>query len=88
MMEKRVIEEILMPQMGDEVKRVIISRWNKAPGERVELDETLLEVTTDKVEIEVPSELAGRVVEVFYPEGEEVAVGTPIARIEKRDEIN
>ncbi|MFA5583552.1 MAG: dihydrolipoamide acetyltransferase family protein, partial [Bacteriovoracaceae bacterium] len=63
-----------------------ITKWHVGPGDVVELDAILLEISTDKVESEIPSPIAGKIVELLYPEGETVDVGLPIAIIE--DDLN
>ena len=68
--------EIAMPQLGESVTEGTITKWFKQVGERVELDEPLFEVSTDKVDSEVPSPQAGFVTEIRVPEGETVDVGT------------
>src|SRR4051794_36762216 len=70
-----------MPQMGVSVSEGTITKWNKQVGETVEADETLLEISTDKVDTEVPSPASGVVTEILVPEGETVDVGTVLARI-------
>jgi 2-oxoglutarate dehydrogenase E2 component (dihydrolipoamide succinyltransferase) len=70
-----------MPQMGVSVSEGTITKWSKQVGEQIEADETLLEISTDKVDTEVPSPAAGIVTEILVPEGETVAVGTVLARI-------
>src|SRR3954468_21578415 len=70
-----------MPQMGVSVSEGTITKWNKQVGETVEADETLLEISTDKVDTEVPSPASGVVTEILVPEGETVEVGTVLARI-------
>jgi 2-oxoglutarate dehydrogenase E2 component (dihydrolipoamide succinyltransferase) len=73
--------EVVMPQMGETVTEGTITAWLKSPGDPVAVDEALLEISTDKVDSEVPSPVAGVVTEVLVPEGETVAIGTPLARI-------
>src|SRR5438067_2516677 len=68
-----------MPQLGETVTEGTITRWLKQVGERVEVDEALFEVSTDKVDSEVPAAAAGYVTEILVPEGETVAVGTRLA---------
>src|SRR5438067_8288833 len=68
-----------MPQLGETVTEGTITRWLKQVGERVEVDEALFEVSTDKVDSEVPAPVAGYVTEILVPEGETVAVGTRLA---------
>jgi 2-oxoglutarate dehydrogenase E2 component (dihydrolipoamide succinyltransferase) len=71
--------DIKMPQLGESVTEGTISRWLKQPGERVEKYEALLEVTTDKVDTEVPAPATGIVREIAVPEGTTVRVGTLLA---------
>src|SRR5262249_35437268 len=71
--------EIKMPQLGESVTEGTIGKWLKQPGQRVEKYEALLEVTTDKVDTEVPSPAAGVVREIAVPEGTTVRVGTLLA---------
>ncbi|MBA3842432.1 MAG: biotin/lipoyl-binding protein, partial [Actinobacteria bacterium] len=73
--------EVVMPQMGVSVSEGTITKWNKQVGETIEADETLLEISTDKVDTEVPSPASGVVTEILVAEGETVEVGTVLARI-------
>ena len=73
--------DVVMPQMGVSVSEGTITRWAKQVGETVEADETLLEISTDKVDTEVPSPASGVVSEILVQEGETVEVGTLLARI-------
>jgi 2-oxoglutarate dehydrogenase E2 component (dihydrolipoamide succinyltransferase) len=73
--------DVVMPQMGVSVSEGTITRWLKQVGDTVEADETLLEISTDKVDTEVPSPASGVVSEILVQEGETVAVGTLLARI-------
>jgi pyruvate dehydrogenase E2 component (dihydrolipoamide acetyltransferase) len=73
--------DVVMPKMGESVQEGKIIRWVKRVGERVEQDETLLEISTDKVDTEIPAPASGILVEILAPEGETVPVGTVIARI-------
>src|SRR5688500_9861212 len=61
--------EVKMPQLGESVTEGTVGKWLKQPGERVEKYESLLEVTTDKVDTEVPAPAAGIVREIMVPEG-------------------
>src|SRR5918911_1871702 len=72
---------VKMPQLGESVSEGTIGRWLKQPGERVERDEPLVEIQTDKVNAEVPSPVAGIVQELLLPEGSTVSVKTDIAVI-------
>jgi pyruvate dehydrogenase E2 component (dihydrolipoamide acetyltransferase) len=74
--------DVVMPKMGESVMEGTVLEWKKQVGEEVELDEALLEISTDKVDSEVPSPAAGRIAEILVPEGETVDVGQPIAIIE------
>ena len=73
--------QITMPHLGESVGEGTIGRWLKRPGEQVNLDEPLVEVTTDKVNTEMPSPIAGVLSEITAQEGETVKVGAPIAVI-------
>ncbi|MBI2237339.1 MAG: E3 binding domain-containing protein, partial [Actinobacteria bacterium] len=73
---------VTMPQLGETVIEGTILKWLKKEGERVELDEPLLEISTDKVDTEVPSPAAGVVARILVAEGETVAVGTQLAEIQ------
>ncbi|MCW2962927.1 MAG: Dihydrolipoamide acyltransferase component of branched-chain alpha-keto acid dehydrogenase complex [Actinomycetia bacterium] len=73
--------DVVMPQMGVSVSEGTITKWNKQVGDQIEADETLLEISTDKVDTEVPSPASGVVTEILVPEGETVEVGTVLARI-------
>ncbi len=74
--------EIVMPQMGESITTGTITKWHKAVGEAIELDAILLEISTDKVESEIPSPIGGKIAQLLYPEGATVDVGKPIAIIE------
>ena len=71
--------EITLPQLGETVTEGTITRWFKAVGDTVAADEPLFEVSTDKVDTEVPSPIAGTLIEIRVPEGETVPVGAVIA---------
>jgi len=71
--------EIVMPQMGESVMEGEIIEWAKKVGDKVEVDETLLEIATDKVDTEVPCPESGTLVEILVEAGETVEVGQPIA---------
>ncbi len=70
-----------MPQMGVSVSEGTITKWLKQEGEQVEADEPLLEISTDKVDTEVPSPGSGTLTQILVPEGETVEVGTKLAVI-------
>ncbi|CDM66810.1 2-oxoglutarate dehydrogenase, E2 component, dihydrolipoamide succinyltransferase [Pyrinomonas methylaliphatogenes] len=73
--------EVVMPQMGESIAEGTITRWLKKVGERVERDEPLFEITTDKVDAEIPAPTAGTLVEIRFKEGDTVPVGTVVAVI-------
>jgi 2-oxoglutarate dehydrogenase E2 component (dihydrolipoamide succinyltransferase) len=74
--------EVVMPQMGESVMEGTVIEWTKNVGDTVEVDETLLEIATDKVDSEVPSPEAGVLVEILVEEGDTIEVGSAIAIIE------
>ena len=73
--------EVVMPQMGVSVSEGTITKWLKSEGEHVARDESLLEISTDKVDTEVPSPGEGVVTQILVQEGETVEVGTVLAVI-------
>ena len=79
--------EFKMPQLGESVVEGTIGRWLKEEGDRVEEYEPLLEVATDKVDTEVPSPVAGVLLEIRAREGETVRVGEVIAVLGEADEV-
>jgi pyruvate/2-oxoglutarate dehydrogenase complex dihydrolipoamide acyltransferase (E2) component len=76
------ITEIVMPQMGVSVAEGTIVEWSKRPGDWVERDETVCLVTTDKVDVEIPSPAAGRLTKILVEPGDTVDVGTPLAQLD------
>jgi 2-oxoglutarate dehydrogenase E2 component (dihydrolipoamide succinyltransferase) len=74
--------EVVMPQMGESITTGTITKWTKAAGDIIELDEILLEISTDKVESEIPSPYKGRVEVLHFAEGDTVDVGVVIAELE------
>ncbi|HEY2321873.1 MAG TPA: 2-oxoglutarate dehydrogenase, E2 component, dihydrolipoamide succinyltransferase [Thermoanaerobaculia bacterium] len=73
--------DVLMPQMGESIAEGTVSRWIKKVGDKVERDEPLLEISTDKVDAEIPSPTSGTLSEILVKEGETVAVNSVVARI-------
>lgn len=73
--------DVVMPQMGESIVEGTLTRWLKKPGEKVERDEPLFEISTDKVDTEIPSPAAGVLSEVLVQEGATVAINSIVARI-------
>ncbi|HEY7874151.1 MAG TPA: dihydrolipoamide acetyltransferase family protein [Actinomycetota bacterium] len=73
--------EVKMPQLGETVVEGTITKWLKSEGDTIEEDELLVEISTDKVDSEVPSSAAGTIQKILVQEGETVSVGTPLALI-------
>jgi len=73
--------DVVMPQMGESIAEGTVSRWIKKVGDKVERDEPLLEISTDKVDAEIPSPVAGTITEVLVQEGQTVPVNSVVARI-------
>src|SRR5256714_12046779 len=73
--------DVVMPQMGVSVSEGTVTKWLKQEGESIEADEPLLEISTDKVDTEVPSPASGVVTQILVQEGETVEVGTKLAQI-------
>src|SRR5690349_880037 len=71
-----------MPQMGESIAEGTLSRWLKKVGDEVKRDEPIFEISTDKVDAEIPAPTGGILAEVSVTEGQTVAVGTIVARIE------
>jgi 2-oxoglutarate dehydrogenase E2 component (dihydrolipoamide succinyltransferase) len=80
--------ELIMPKMGESIMEATILNWLKKPGDKIDQDESVLEVATDKVDTEVPSTHGGILKEILAKEGEVVKVGKPIALIETEGEEN
>ena len=76
---------IQMPQLGETIVEGTILKWLKQEGERIEVDEPLFELSTDKVDTEVPSPVSGIVTKILVPEGTTVAVGTQLAEVDSGD---
>ncbi|MBA3660010.1 MAG: 2-oxoglutarate dehydrogenase, E2 component, dihydrolipoamide succinyltransferase, partial [Gemmatimonadales bacterium] len=74
--------DVIMPQMGESIAEGTLSRWIKKAGEEIKRDEPIFEISTDKVDAEIPAPVAGTLAEILVQEGETVAVQTVVARIE------
>src|SRR3954465_10030857 len=77
--------DVVMPQMGESIVEGTLTRWLKKPGDKVERDEPLFEISTDKVDTEIPSPSAGVLSEVLVQEGATVAINSVVARIGEGD---
>jgi 2-oxoglutarate dehydrogenase E2 component (dihydrolipoamide succinyltransferase) len=73
--------DVVMPQMGESITEGTVSKWIKGVGDSINKDEPLLEISTDKVDAEVPSPASGRLLEILVNEGETVEVGSVLARV-------
>ncbi|TFG47511.1 MAG: 2-oxoglutarate dehydrogenase, E2 component, dihydrolipoamide succinyltransferase, partial [Gemmatimonadales bacterium] len=74
--------DVIMPQMGESIAEGTISKWMKQVGDEVKRDEPIFEISTDKVDAEIPSPNAGVLAEILVQQGATVAVNTVVARIE------
>jgi len=74
--------DVIMPQMGESIAEGTLSRWIKKVGDTVKRDEPIFEISTDKVDAEIPAPQAGVLVEILVQEGETVAIQTVVARLE------
>ena len=73
--------KVVMPQMGESVAEGTVAKWLKQPGDRVEKDENILEINTDKIDVEVPAPASGYLIQILIEEGATVEVGTALAVI-------
>src|SRR5215208_4535576 len=74
--------DVIMPQMGESIAEGTLSRWIKKVGDAVQRDEPIFEISTDKVDAEIPAPNAGVLAEILVQEGQTVPVGTVVARLE------
>src|SRR5262249_46838578 len=75
--------ELKIPPVGESISEVVIGAWRKAPGERVEADESLVELETDKATFDLPSPAAGVLTQILKQAGETAAVGDVIGQIQE-----
>ena len=75
--------DVVMPQMGESIVEGTLTKWRKKPGDQVERDEPLFEISTDKVDTEIPSPAAGTLAEVLVEEGKTVGINTVVGRIDE-----
>ena len=71
-------QSVKMPRVGETVDEVYLVSWNKSVGDEIAIGESLMEVETDKATVEVPSPIAGRIVELLFKEGDEIKTGSNI----------
>ncbi len=76
------IVDLVMPKMGESIMEATVLKWHKKPGDKVRMDETVLEIATDKVDSEVPSTAEGTITEILFKENDVVPVGTVIVKID------
>lgn len=79
--------DMVMPKMGESIMECTVITWLKKPGDRLEADDSILEVATDKVDTEVPTTYAGILKECLVHEGDVVPIGAPIARVETEEAV-
>jgi 2-oxoglutarate dehydrogenase E2 component (dihydrolipoamide succinyltransferase) len=77
--------QLVMPKMGESIMEATILKWHKQVGDHVEVDETILEIATDKVDSEIPSPVSGKIREILFKENAVVEVGSIVALIETSD---
>ncbi len=75
--------DLKIPQVGDSITEVMISRWLKQPGDMVKMDEPIVELETDKANVEVPSPVGGKLVSIVKPAGKMAKVGEVVANLEE-----
>jgi pyruvate dehydrogenase E2 component (dihydrolipoamide acetyltransferase) len=74
--------DVIMPQMGESIAEGTLSKWLKQVGDAIKRDEPIFEISTDKVDAEIPAPSAGVLAEILVQQGETVAVNTVVARLE------
>src|SRR5262245_62084583 len=79
--------DVLMPQMGESITEGTVVKWLKKVGDTVQRDEPLLEISTDKVDAEIPAPAAGVVTEILAKEGDTVAINSVLARLGEAGEV-
>src|SRR5437763_16148663 len=75
--------DVVMPQMGESIVEGTLTKWLKKAGERIERDEPLFEISTDKVDTEIPSPAAGTLSEILVEAGKTAGINTVVARIDE-----
>jgi 2-oxoglutarate dehydrogenase E2 component (dihydrolipoamide succinyltransferase) len=82
------IVDLVMPKLGESIMEATILKWNKQIGDNIAVDETVLEIATDKVDTEVPAPFAGKLVEICFQANDVAPIGSVLAKIEVAGEIN
>ncbi|MEY4381012.1 MAG: hypothetical protein RJA92_392, partial [Bacteroidota bacterium] len=82
------IVDLVMPKLGESIMEATILKWNKQIGDNIAVDETVLEIATDKVDTEVPSPFAGKLVEICFQVNDVALIGSVLAKIEVAGESN
>src|SRR2546425_8187756 len=75
--------DVVMPQMGESIVEGTLTKWLKKTGDRIERDEPLFEISTDKVDTEIPAPAAGTLSEILVQEGQTVGINTVVARLDE-----
>jgi 2-oxoglutarate dehydrogenase E2 component (dihydrolipoamide succinyltransferase) len=81
------VVDLILPKLGESIMEATILKWHKAVGDTIQLDETLLDIATDKVDSEIPSTTAGTITEILFEVNAVVPIGTVIARIQTSGSI-
>ena len=81
------VVDLILPKLGESIMEATILKWHKSVGDTIQLDETLLDIATDKVDSEIPSTAAGTITEILFDVNTVVPIGTVIARIQTSDSI-
>src|SRR3990172_2395732 len=79
--------DVIMPKMGESVSEGTIIKWHKSVGDNVKRDEIIFEISTDKVDTEIPSPASGKLTAIKVPEGDTVEVGTVVALLDTNGEV-
>ena len=82
------IVDLVMPKLGESIMEATILKWNKQIGDTIAVDETVLEIATDKVDTEVPAPFAGKLIEICFQVNDVAPIGSVLAKIEVAGEIN
>jgi len=82
------IVDLVMPKLGESIMEATILKWNKQIGDNIAVDETVLEIATDKVDTEVPAPCAGKLIEICFQVNDVAPIGSVLAKIEVAGEIN